>query len=287
MSMRRWVGVGLGLIAFAALFLGLTSATPDVAAKGAVQCSRVAAKAVIHEHPGLHPWYPLSERPGQVLCGSLLGRGGNAMAVSFAAATCGGSSGWAAFRRHAGHWNLVWRYHNGQRSIAKVGSQIRETLNILRPTDPRCMPTGGTKSRLWTWNGRKFVHGKWDSRYVNPEEFSSPDRLVTCFLGTDYIGGAPAACFARGTRLSGSDYNAWIKASGEITLCNVPEPSLSESCFVNWVDDLPVLGFGQSSKLNGVRCISATDGITCRKMSGAGKGRGFRINRNEVVPLGT
>lgn len=287
LSGRRWVGVGSGLIAFAASFLGPISSTPDVAAQSAGQCSRAVAKAVIHEHPGLHPWYPLSERPGQVLCGSFLGQGSNAMVASFAASTCGGSSGWAAFRRHAGRWNLVWHYRNGQRSIARVGNQIKETLNILRPTDPRCVPTGGTKSRLWTWNGNKFVHGNWDYHYVNPEEFSSPDRHVTCFIGTDYIGGAPAACFANGTNPSGSQLSGWIQVSGGIYVCNVLKPSLSEGCFQNWVDGLPVLAYGQSSKLNGIRCTSASDGITCRKVSGAGKGHGFRINRSEVVPVGT
>ena len=119
------------------------------------------------------------------------------------------------------------------------------------------------------------------------EEFSSPDRHVTCFIGTSYIGGAPAACFAYRTKLSGSELSAWIQASGEIRLCNVPEPSLSEVCFQNWVDDLPVLAYGKSSELNGIRCTSASDGITCRKVSGAGKGHGFRINRDEAVEVGS
>lgn len=119
------------------------------------------------------------------------------------------------------------------------------------------------------------------------EEFSSPDRHVTCFIGAPYIGGAPAACFAYRTKLSGPELSAWIQASGGIHLCNVPKPSLSEVCFQNWVDDLPVLAYGQSSELNGIRCTSASDGITCRKVSGAGKGHGFRINRDEAVEVGS
>jgi hypothetical protein len=119
------------------------------------------------------------------------------------------------------------------------------------------------------------------------KEFSSPDRHVTCFIGTPYIGGAPAACFAYRTKLSGPELSAWIQASGEIHLCNVLKPSLSEVCFQNWVDDLPVLAYGQSSELNGIRCTSASDGITCQKVSGAGKGHGFRINRDEAVEIGS
>lgn len=119
------------------------------------------------------------------------------------------------------------------------------------------------------------------------EEFSSPDRHVTCFIGTPYIGGAPAACFAYRTKLSGPELSAWIQASGGIHLCNVLKPSLSEVCFQNWVDDLPVLAYGQSSELNGIRCTSAPNGITCVKVSGPGKGKGFRVNKDEAVEVGS
>ena len=202
------------------------------------------------------------------------------MVVSFKAATCGGTFGWAVFRRHAGRWNLVWRYRNGQRSIAEVGVEIKETLNVLRPSDPRCVPTGGTKSRLWRWNGSRFVAGAWETHYLNPEQFSSPDRQVQC--GIDETG---ASCNSRAGS-SGPEHSAHLMRSGAVSTCSVSVPSLREHCFVQWIPDLPILPYGQSSEVGAFHCASAVDGVTCVKRSAPGVGRGFRINKDEAVEVG-
>jgi len=44
-----------------------------------------------------------------------------------------------------------------------------------------------------------------------------------------------------------------------------------------------VLAYGHSDLYNGLLCTSATDGITCTLDSGAGKGKGFRIDKSEDV----
>lgn len=199
------------------------------------------------------------------------------MIVSFKAATCGGTFGWAAFRRHRGRWNLVWRYRNGQRSIAKVGKEIRETVNILRPGDPRCLPTGGTKSRRWSWNGRTFVAGRWT--YVNPGSFASPDRHVTC-----YISRAEMSCHAMNP--SGPHHSARLSRAGAVSTCMAAIPSLKEHCFQQWDNKLPTLHYGQRSTVEGFRCTSTREGIMCTRASAPGQDRGFRINRNEAVALG-
>lgn len=247
------------------------------AAAGAKQCSRAAAKSVIREHPRLHPFAPTFTAPGPVLCGPFLGRRSNAMIVSFQAATCGGTFGWAAFRRHRGRWNLVWRYGNGQRSIAKVGQEIRETVNILRPGDPRCLPTGGTKSRRWRWNGHKFVAGRWT--YVNPESFASPDRHVTC-----YISRAETSCHAMNP--SGPQYSARLSRAGAVSTCAAAIPSLKEHCFQQWDNELPTLRYGQRTTVEGFRCTSTREGIMCTRASAPGQGHGFNVNRYEAVALG-
>jgi hypothetical protein len=271
------------LIALSVTPVGASAASGGT--KRAGTCSRAAARAVIHEHPHLDPWFPLSERPGQVLCGQFLGGDSTAMAVSFAAATCGGTSGWAVFRRHAGRWNLAWHYRNGQRSIAKAGTEIEETLNILKPSDPRCLPTGGTRARRWRWNGSRFVPGEWTYHYLNPEAFLSPDRHVSCYIG-EGDDNAEASCYAFAQQGSGPQHAAHLSARGAVDLCAVARPSLSEVCFQNWNPELPVLEYGQQSEADGVRCTSAPDGITCIGVSGVGKGRGFRISKDEAVEVG-
>jgi hypothetical protein len=115
--------------------------------------------------------------------------------------------------------------------------------------------------------------------------FSSPDRHVTCYVGSDYDGAAPASCYAYATKVSGPQVSARIETSGKVYLCNVATPSLAEVCFQNWNPELPVLEYGQHSELDGVRCTSAADGITCIKVSGSGKGRGFRIAKGEAVEV--
>lgn len=283
MSIRQ---ISIGRVELVALSLVLGSlafalSSPQGSARSAVrECSRAAARAVIDERPGLHPFAPVFTAPGPVLCGSFLGKGSNAMVVSFKAATCGGTFGWAVFRRHAGRWNLVWRYRNGQRSIAKEGVEVKETLNILRPTDPRCVPTGGTKSRLWHWNGSRFVAGTWETHYLNPERFSSPDKQVQCEIDDE------ASCYSLlpGSRAQRS---ARLERSGAVSTCAVSEPSLYDVCFMQWSPDLPVLPHGQSSEIGDFRCTSALDGVTCVKRSAPAVGKGFRINKDEAVEVGS
>lgn len=262
------------------VLVGLGLGEPQRSAgEAAPPCSRAAAKEVIREHPRLHPFAPLFTAAGPVLCGSFLGPGSNAMVVSFKAATCGGTAGWAVFRRHAGRWNMVWHQRNGQRSLAKVGTDIEETVNILRPSDPRCVPTGGTKSRVWHWSDSRFVAGAWV--YLNPEWFTSPDKQVQCLLGE-----ADAGCNAISESLGGPEHGAHLSRTGVVRLCSVETPSLYEQCFQQWVPNPPVLAYGQASELHGFRCTSAADGITCVKVLPPAVGKGFRVNKDEAVEVG-
>jgi hypothetical protein len=276
--MRRLLGVILiSLVALGAL-VGQSTATNG--SPGG--CSRALAKKLIHEYPHLDPWAPIYEAPGAVLCGPFLGKGSNALVMSFAAATCGGSSGWAAFRRQGGEWKLAWRHRDGQRNIRAVGSDIEETLNILRPGDPRCLPTGGTKSRTWHWDGRRFVPSRWEYHYVNPAEFLSPDHKVWCALSevvdTFCVSGGPDP-------KNEPQGSATFDRNGKVTICSAAHVSPTEGCSQNWNSKAAVLGYGEKSEVGGVRCTSAEDGITCVKVTGPGKGNGFRIDATEVVPL--
>jgi hypothetical protein len=113
-------------------------------------------------------------------------------------------------------------------------------------------------------------------------QFLSPDRSVWCVMEDRTCGTYPKPP----TR------SAEIDNQGNDAFCNVPElitpPGAheAEGCFQNWNSTAPVLAYGHSDLYDGLLCTSATDGITCTLDSGAGKGKGFRINKLEAVEVG-
>ena len=119
-------------------------------------------------------------------------------------------------------------------------------------------------------------------------QFLSPDSKVWCTVGTamDVHG---RSC---GTYPEPPTRAAELDGDGNVRLCSVPRliyppgGHVPEGCFQNWNADAPILKYGQRTEQNGLRCTSATNGITCIKVAGTGKGKGFRINKDEVVEIG-
>jgi hypothetical protein len=95
-----------------------------------------------------------------VLCGAFAGKRSRAMAVTLAIPACGRTGGWVVFRWNGRAWKLLLRRTTGA-DLAAVGSTIRETMFVFKSGDTHCSPTGGTRSRLWHWNGRRLVAGAW------------------------------------------------------------------------------------------------------------------------------
>jgi sugar lactone lactonase YvrE len=117
----------------------------------------------------------------QVLCGPFLGPGSSGMVASIAIPSCGFSIGWAVFRFDGSDWQLVLRQDHGA-SLAKVGSNIRETQGVLRPGDAHCFPSA-QRSRIWHWSGKRLVSGAWKvisagPKTVHLKSFLSPDGKV-------------------------------------------------------------------------------------------------------------
>ena len=118
--------------------------------------------------------------------------------------------------------------------------------------------------------------------------FMSPDRKVWCQIysfGTD--------C---GTEPDPPTHAAELKPNGKVSLCLVlrteyPEGSkVPLTCFQNWPlpsDHVPVLEIGKTTQDSGFRCTSSAEGMTCTDVAGAGKGHGFRINKDEGVEVGS
>jgi len=118
------------------------------------------------------------------------------------------------------------------------------------------------------------------------DQFFSPDRKVWCGF-YDALG--EVSC---GTEPTPPTRSAFIDKQGRVSLCEVlqieypPGAKIPLGCYQNWprpTDHLPVLHYGEEAASGHFRCTSATDGITCEKVSGAGKGGGFRVSKDEAV----
>ena len=134
------------------------SARPEGSA-AAERCSRATALEV---GKPLYFDAAMANPIGQVLCGPFLGAGSQAMVVTFRAPTCWPVQWWAVYRLSAGAWKLVKRIPSYLAPpLVAVGGDIRETAAVHRSGDPRCLPSGGKRSRIWHWNGTSFAPGAW------------------------------------------------------------------------------------------------------------------------------
>lgn len=195
-----------------------------------------------------------------------------------------GLSGWAVFRLAGGAWQLVLE-RDGGGQIAAAGSDIRETVFILRPGEPRCCPTGGTKARLWHWNGTHFAAGAWKQvapatpRVLHVRYFKSPSGNLTCALGDSSL----AYC-----RSWSPPHSVTMYGGGRIAICTGSRectgpcgPRGGPSCSPG---TRTVLAYGQQNELAGVRCRSVIAGITCTEIR---SGKGFLINRDGIKRVGS
>ena len=129
------------------------------AAKVAGRCSKaeaIEAVELLQLNEGLVATDPVN----RVLCGPFVGPGSNAMVVSLTRETCLPNLGWAVLRFAGGVWRPVMK-RDGFATLSKVGTNIREEVPIFRKGDSPCFPSGGTRSRIWSWNGQRFAAGAW------------------------------------------------------------------------------------------------------------------------------
>jgi len=119
--------------------------------------------------------------------------------------------------------------------------------------------------------------------------FLSPDRKVWCGLGEGHAFCGMGLANLHQTYPAGL---AQLESDGKVSLCFYARESEAplfhgahEGCLQNWDEKAPVLRYGQSSELDGIRCTSAVNGITCEEATGTGKGHGFRVSPSEAVEL--
>jgi len=262
----------------AALAAGLSATTAQGAP--AAQCSRAAAdRAILAAHkegvPGGRP-------AGQVLCGAFTGPGVEAMAASVRAEGCGLSGDWLVWRSAGGRWQQVFESNNGVIDLAAVGSDIKETQNVLRPGDAHCFPTGGTRSQVWHWNGSRFVGSGWhSSKPQTPKPsgatfaaFFTPSHNLSCEMSNGGQNGPFAYC-----QSVDSPHSVSLEPSGTIRICRGPQ------CPGNADEGtrFRLLGYGSSLTVGPFRCTSGESGVTCVVTA---TGLGFRIDRDDVRRVG-
>lgn len=141
--------------------------------------------------------------------------------------------------------------------------------------------TGGCERKGASFKVYKVTNHGGKPGTLHLREFLSPDRKVWCTGRT---------C---GTYPEPPTRSAEIDSNGTVTICSVPQliyppgGHVPEGCALqNWNADAPILKYGQRTEQYGLRCTSATNGITCTVVAGAGKGKGFRIDASKAVEVG-
>ena len=260
-----------------AAVVAFASATAPAAP--AADCSKATATQLVNDNKLNN--FLLPDPVMQVLCGPFTGPGSTAMAVTIGAATCWSPQSWAVFTLDAGTWRLV----HVQPAflippLVAVGGDLRETTPIFRPGDPRCVPSGGTHTRTWHWDGTRFVasasKAKPAARTV--AAFYSPSRNISCEMN-DGRQGVGTFVYCQTWKRPES---VKMGLNGRLKICRDRTGALPH-CLGNPGEGTPVLGYGKQIALKHFRCRSQQAGVTCTVIA---TGKGFRIDRTAVRPVG-
>jgi hypothetical protein len=279
--MRLWLGVALAAIACATTLGvavgGATTGTADVARTGSSatasaasgDCTKAEAINAV-KRLGLRdvsPTYPVH----RVLCGAFTGAGSQTMVASISGPDNVGMLYWVVFRWSGSEWQFLMKQRHAA-VLSAAGSDIRETVSIYRPGDPRCCPSGGTKVRIWHWNGSRFVAGR-EQTTTHLFYFESPSHNIWCDSGDE----GQAYCATKTPPRSVA-----LIADGTLTIC------ASRRCSGPYkFGGDPVLGYGHVNEQGGFRCRSEMAGMACTViLRGKGYGKGFLINRDGITRVG-
>jgi hypothetical protein len=259
-------------------FTGHTFKSPAAAAAGTAatpDCSKAAGLEVVQR---LHlNDTEVTDPVYKVLCGSFTGPGSQTMVVSLMGPGSSGMLDWVVFRWAGNAWELLMKRHQSA-VLTAAGSDIRETVSIFRAGDSRCCPSGGTKARLWHWNGTRLVAGAW--KQVTPPKsstgailhlyvFASPSRNILCRLGDEDLATCLTVKPPRSVHMS---------RNGHLSLCR------GTRCIgTGRFGGVPTLGYGENNAYAGYLCRSQRVGVTCTDTK---SGKGFLINSASVRRVG-
>jgi hypothetical protein len=233
------------------------------ASSSAAPCSKATAAQLLNQYQLNR--FQLPQPVGQLLCGQFTGPGRQAMAVGIAAPTCWPVQGWAVFNVVNDNWQLVINPDfDFLFPLVAVGSDIREITPVARARDPRCIPTGGAKARLWHWNGSSLVAGPW-KKIRTEADFYSPTRNLACEMD-DYRGDIPSGVYCQSWK---APHNVRLRPNGSLKKCS------GQRCLGNPGEHTPKLAYGRKVTVGRFRCSSRRIGIECVVI---GSGKGFLID---------
>jgi hypothetical protein len=214
----------------------------------------------------------------KVLCGAFAGPGSQVMVASISGLENLGMLYWAVFRWSAGEWQFLMRQRQAA-VLTAAGSDIRETVSIFQAGDSRCCPSGGTKARIWHWNGSRFAVSAWKQETPSAQgaAFRSPSGGIECGMGDD-------GQSTSGRRQSASiecwtfrpPLRATLYPSGGLVICR------RARCTAN-IGEAPTLAYGRQITVGRFRCQSLQIGVRCTVIR---SGKGFLINRDGVSRVG-
>ena len=249
-------------------------------------CSKAEATAIVKRlRLGAADYLP--NPVSRVICGAFMGPGSRAMVALLPSGGASGLSGWAVFRLVGGAWQPVLE-RDGGGQISAAGSDIRETVFILRPGDARCCPSGGTKARIWHWNGARFTAGPWKqvtaaaapAGVFTSGYFRTPSGNIQCGYGYGNGPGFVVCGIKSGLKPPPPRRGPACTQSNRVSLRATGRTSTGRSICPgeDGGDSGPfapfsvsrVLGYGKTWSGGGLSCSSAVSGLTCRNKSGHG-----------------
>ena len=219
----------------------------------------------------------------KVLCGDFTGPGSQTMVASLSGPGNTGMIDWVVFRSLGGDWQFLMKRHQAA-VLTAAGSDIREKVSIFRPGDSRCCPSGGTKARIWNWDGSSLVAGPWKQVTKGKPKaasgfFKTPSGNIVCFyspgpkdmpqwfLGCGIKSGLKPAPPRRVCKEGGyAGDRVELFATGRV---RVPSCAGDPGAFVGLLV-ARVLRYGKTWSGGGLRCVSAFKGLTCSNESGHG-----------------
>jgi hypothetical protein len=219
----------------------------------------------------------------KLVCGAFLGPGSEAAAFALTIPSCGISGDWVVFRRQGGSWLYVFESGDGVVGLQAVGRDIKETQNVLRPSDPHCFPTGGSRSQVWHWNGTRFVGSGWkyskpqtpkpqpNPRVLRHAAFFTPSHNLSCEIWD----GGPVSPHVYCQSVH-SPHTVEMSPSGALTIGANPGN-------YDQGTKLQLLPYGKSLRVGRFLCTSEQSGVICIVNA---LGRGFLIDRDHVQRVG-
>jgi hypothetical protein len=259
------MGVRLLLAVATVCLVGLAAAGPIESAgpTAAASCSKATATQLVNQYQ--LNYFQQPQPVAQLLCGPFTGPGSEAMAVAISAPTCWPMQGWAVFAVENDSWRLLLNAGQGfVFPLVAVGSDLREIVPVSRPRDPRCLPGGGAKARLWHWNGSSLVAGAWKSIRTDAS-FRSPTRNLGCEMD-DYRGNVPFQVICQSFK---APHRVTMGLNGRLKTCG------GERCLGNLGEGVPKLAYGKAITVGRFRCVSRRIGVECVVVS---SGKGFLID---------